>query len=544
MRVARFVRRLFCARLVVRGFSCVCVGRRVSGMLVLRFTYPRRSSCLFCGGRDLQRFYFHAGDTAAIHFHHGEAMAFGLEAFAAARNETQVSQDETANGFVTGIIWQDDVVARGEIADFQGSVENHGAVGKRKRALDDIEFIVNFADHLLEDIFERCKAKDAAEFVDNHSQASATRAEFDEQIAGGFCFGDNEDIAQERPKVKLGWRQAFFRAASAVKQDPDEVFDVDEAEDVVERAFKDGNAGALGDADHRHGFLERSRDGEGVNIRPRNHDFAHLNLAELHRRLDEFDFAGADEAAFASLLNQHLELFNGANQGMAGRRGDTEETDKLRGDEIEGIDGPAKGVQEPFERASNDESNAFGTGQTERFGNQFTEDDFEASEKGEGDDQRDAMSGDRGPRTRDIRDERAEDVRERDFTDIAEEQADDGDSNLNSRDHTIEVSEKRFDDSRPGVALFDQLVDAGGTDSDERKFGRGEKGVDKDEEKDTSEVKDDHRVARLAPGAETASMDGEVKDYRGNGLRAAMAALTAADWPRGTVKLVQWPLAK
>ena len=93
-----------------------------------------------------------------IHFHYREAIAVGFETFSAARDKSQAGQHETTDRFVGGIFGEHDVVTRGELADFDGGVEDHAAVGKSERALDYVEFVVNFADHLLEDVFERGEA--------------------------------------------------------------------------------------------------------------------------------------------------------------------------------------------------------------------------------------------------------------------------------------------------------------------------------------------------------------------------------------------------
>ena len=126
-----------------------------------------------------------------VHFHHGEAIAIGFEAFAATGDEAQASEDESADRFVRRIFRKHDVVARGKFADFYGGVEDHPAVGQGERALNDIEFIVNFADHLLEDVFQSGEAEDAAEFVHNHCKASAAGAEFQEEFADGLGLGDD-----------------------------------------------------------------------------------------------------------------------------------------------------------------------------------------------------------------------------------------------------------------------------------------------------------------------------------------------------------------
>src|ERR1700733_6076414 len=228
-----------------------------------------------------------------VHFHYGEAIAIGLKAFAASGDKAQAREDETADRFVGGIFGEDDVVARGEFADFDGGIEDHAAVGKGQRAFDDVEFIVNFADHLLEDVFEGGEAEDAAEFVYDHGEAGAAGAEFEEELADGLGLRDDQRVAENGAQIKFGERLMIFGAARAIEEDPDHVFDVDEAEDVVERAFVHGDARALGGGEHGHGVFESGGGGGGV--------------------------GGGEEAAIASLLDHYLQFFRGAHQGVAVR---------------------------------------------------------------------------------------------------------------------------------------------------------------------------------------------------------------------------------
>src|SRR5580692_8486813 len=151
-----------------------------------------------------------------VHFHHGEAIAIRFETFTAAGNKSEAREHEAADGFVRWIFGKDDVVARGEFADFDGRIEDHATVGKGQRALDDVEFVVNLADHLLEDVFEGGEAQDATEFVHDHGEAGAARAEFEEEFADGLVSGTMS--ASRRTGRRLnsanGWRSSARRARS------------------------------------------------------------------------------------------------------------------------------------------------------------------------------------------------------------------------------------------------------------------------------------------------------------------------------------------
>jgi len=64
-----------------------------------------------------------------VHLHYCETITIGFETFATAGNEAQAREDEPADRLVGGIFGKQDVITRGELADFDGGVEDHAAVG-------------------------------------------------------------------------------------------------------------------------------------------------------------------------------------------------------------------------------------------------------------------------------------------------------------------------------------------------------------------------------------------------------------------------------
>src|SRR6478609_4755910 len=109
-----------------------------------------------------------ARDATAIHFNNGKTIRAEFKTLAAARNEAELIEDESANGGVSGIFREGNVVLRVEVADIQCSIEDDCAVGQGEWAFDNVEFIVDFADELLEEIFHGDEAEDAAELVDDN----------------------------------------------------------------------------------------------------------------------------------------------------------------------------------------------------------------------------------------------------------------------------------------------------------------------------------------------------------------------------------------
>ena len=69
------------------------------------------------GGRGALDFY--SSDALAVHFDHGEAIVAVFEAFAAAWDEAELIENETADGGVGGIFGEGDVVLGVEVADVE-----------------------------------------------------------------------------------------------------------------------------------------------------------------------------------------------------------------------------------------------------------------------------------------------------------------------------------------------------------------------------------------------------------------------------------------
>src|SRR5258708_13927248 len=99
-------------------------------------------------------FHLHAGYAFTVHFRDGETQVFINKTFATAGNETELIENEATHGGVGGIFRNFDVVLRFQISNVQGGVKNYRTIGESQGFFDDVEFIVNFTDHLFKNIFQ------------------------------------------------------------------------------------------------------------------------------------------------------------------------------------------------------------------------------------------------------------------------------------------------------------------------------------------------------------------------------------------------------
>src|SRR5207244_6025688 len=112
--------------------------------------------------------------SPALHLQNREAITGKIKTFASARNEAEVREDETAQGSVSGIFGELDLVLRLEIAKAYGSIKDHGhfrPAADDLGSLYDVELIVNFAHHLLQHVLQGNQTQDAPKFVHDHGQA-------------------------------------------------------------------------------------------------------------------------------------------------------------------------------------------------------------------------------------------------------------------------------------------------------------------------------------------------------------------------------------
>ncbi len=103
----------------------------------------------------------------------------------------------------------------------------------------------------------------------------------------------------------------------------------------------------------------------------------------------------------------------------------------------------------------------------------------------------------RRPRARKLLDERADDRRQGNLTEIAQRKARDGDAHLHAGNDAAKVADELLDDFRARVALLDKLANARKPDRNQRKFGRREKSVHADQENDAEDVERAHRRKAL-----------------------------------------------
>ena len=133
--------------------------------------------------------------------------------------KSELVQHESADGGVRGIFRQRDVVLRVQVANVQRGVKNDRTIGQGQWPLDHVEFVVNLADHLFDDVFQSDQPEDTAEFIDNHGHANVARAKLLEQLARWFRFRHDQTL---RAKRAAGRTEEQAGSLLSAVRDPEE----------------------------------------------------------------------------------------------------------------------------------------------------------------------------------------------------------------------------------------------------------------------------------------------------------------------------------
>ena len=242
-----------------------------------------------------------------------------------------------------------------------------------------------------------------------------------------------------------------------------------------------------------------------MNVRTRDHDFAHLNIAEIHRALNETFFHGLQDSAFARLLDENAKLFGGADSGVALRYFYAERLDKFAGDAVEQQNSPSKCAQEPAERARDQQSDTFGVGKTQTFRHELAKHNLQCRQQNESDQKSEAMFDERSVASGNSREKGIQKVRQRKLAKISEGKARQRDSDLHARNDRAHVCDEKLDNARTRIALLDELPNTRLPYGDQREFDGREERINRDEHEDDEEMEGDHWSESNITGIESPS---------------------------------------
>src|SRR5579864_6806284 len=258
-------------------------------------------SLLTALSNQFQLLRLHGGDSYALDFAVGrlqdlEAQAVFLDCFALARNPTRELAHEPGDG-------RRFFAFRLRAEEFAEPVHIHAAGNNESpvAVTNDFRFIAliaDFADDLLDQVFDGHQPRDAAVLVDNNRHAIVLPLHFAEQVASQLALRNEVNIA---PHDGIQSTDVGF----AVRHLQD-VLSVNDPLDVMNAAFIYGNARVMVRAEHLNEALHGCVGGNREDCWTRLHRLPHGFAAELDYRLDEVTIALLNNAFFLAGLDQSI----------------------------------------------------------------------------------------------------------------------------------------------------------------------------------------------------------------------------------------------
>ncbi len=246
----------------------------------------------------------------------------------------------------------------------------------------------------------------------------------------------------------------------------------------------DGDARMLAFDYAVQGFVEGEIRGQGKNIGTGDHDLADGDAVEFDGVVNHLFLRLGNLAELAAGGDDELEFvgrMNGA--AAAGVAGAEKPQDQAAGSAHEKKHGAGEG-EERFHRSGHGQGDLLGALQGQRLRNEFAQQNVQVSDQAESDGDSDAVSIDRGVRNFLNETERFNETRDHGFADPAQGEADHGDAELNAVDDFVETLMQALDDAGAAAAGFDELLDAGVANADQREFRSREKRIRCHQEKD------------------------------------------------------------
>ena len=235
------------------------------------------------------------------------------------------------------------------------------------RLVRQVELVLDLADDLLQEILEGDDPLRRAVLVDDDRHVLVRAPELGEERGQVLRLGHDVGRAQQRGELDLGDR--------AVVERRDEVADVEDADDLVERLAEDGVAG-VGRLEHGTESLLRCHlDRDADHLGTGHHHVRRLLVGEVEHLVEHLALVLLDLASLGRHLEQHLQL--GLRVGLAVG--------------VVGIDADqplrtfARALQHPDQRCGDEEERPHGNGDAERdplrvaereaLGHELTDDD-------------------------------------------------------------------------------------------------------------------------------------------------------------------------
>ena len=232
-----------------------------------------------------------AADAVAGHFKDREASSTVFEGVSAAWDAAKSGEEESGEGFDAAFAGKAPVHLRFEVADVHAAVKDEAAGGGGEDFGGDVKLVFDFADELLDSVFDCDEADGGSELVDHDCDVAAARLEFVEEIEDGLGFRNYEDLTHDLLESHFRQRRgAEARAGRGAEvHEAGDVLGINDADDEFGAAggVVDGDAGVQLVDDAGACVLNEHVEGQGEDALTRRHDFAGRELVDFDGAVNE-----------------------------------------------------------------------------------------------------------------------------------------------------------------------------------------------------------------------------------------------------------------
>ena len=390
-----------------------------------------------------------------------------LDGVAAHGAAAEIGEDDSADGVLVPV-GELDLKGLLDLFDQHGAGDGVDVVaeGGQLRFLG-VELVLDLADDLLDHVLQRDHAAHPAVLVEDGRQVDLLGEHAVEQPVEGQGLRHEGEVP--------GHALERFEGLGAAEQ----VLDVDHADDPVERAVAQGEAGVAALPRDLEVGLERLLGVEIDHVGPRHHDLPRHAVGELEDVVQQLALAFR-QAGRVPRGEQAAQLLLVLGQLPFGHRLDADHLEDRVGAVVEHPDRRVGRLVEALHGHGNPQGGVLGLADGERLRRQLAEHDVQNRDGHERHGQRHGVDQAR-PGAGDQADHRLDDPDERRFADPAQGQARQGDAELGGREVGVQVLDHVPGDPPAPQARRGVGVELGRPHLDQGELGGDEEAVEEDQ---------------------------------------------------------------
>ena len=337
--------------------------------------------------------------------------------------------------------------------------------------LDEVVFVLDVADELLDEVLHRDNARSAAVFIDDDGEVLSQAAKLGQGAEHPIRAGEARDLPD-----KLAHPD---RALSELRVE--DVANMDEADDIVRRITRHRVARMRAISDHLDRLEDRQVGIEELDLGPRHHDLAQLTVARSEHVVDELALLDAQVFVRGNEIAQLL----AADLLLRGRRIDSEQANGRIGRPGERDDEWTEHLRHDVDRRGDEQGNLLDPLEGDPLRDELTEDEREIGDHHCHEDEGDGLGGALAQAPAD--EHRLKARRDSRCPETGRDEPGEGDADLTRGKEPVGVG-CELGQPAAATALLAEPLHLALAQGDERELGRREEPAEEDEEQDDGDI--------------------------------------------------------